>query len=126
MRARAGIPGGGVLRRAVAALAGKVRGWVTKIVDTVRESVSALPGIGQALSAAVQGRSPLWAGLKGAVANLSRTTKATLLVGAALTLLLGPVVLVLLLLTALIAWITSALRTQQKNKTSGAESVPGH
>ncbi|GAB3284071.1 hypothetical protein [Parasphingorhabdus pacifica] len=118
MLARAGRQGGGILRRAFAALASKVRGWVNRIVGTVAESVNALPGIGQALSAAVQGRSPLWEGLKGAVANLSRATKATLLVGGAITLLLGPVVLVLLLLAALIAWIVTALRPHQKSETT--------
>lgn len=120
MPARAGIPGLGLLRGAFAALAAKIRGWVNKVVDTISESVKALPGIGHALSAAVQGKSPLWEGLKGAVAHLSRTTKTILIVGGALVLLLGPVVLVVLLLTALIAWIVTSVRTRQ-SKTSGAQ-----
>ncbi|MFR9730646.1 hypothetical protein ACL03H_15600 [Saccharopolyspora sp. MS10] len=102
----------------------KIKDWGSKIVDTFSESVKALPGIGHAISAAIQGKNPLWEGLKGAVAHLSRTTKTVLIVGISLALLLGPVMLVVLLLGALIAWIVTSVRTRQ-NKTSRGRTARG-
>jgi len=114
---------GGVMSSAIGAVSAKVDDWTDKlndvaegkgdasnIVDSVADSVAAGGGpMEQAgvrgVQASLQGKSPLWAAMKGAWAGASTGLKVAFVaaaVGLILLLLLSPVLLLILLVTVLI------------------------
>ncbi len=124
---RQGRPVSPVLPGLVDVVAGRVRsgiaGLLTPVLRTIRDRCDALSRTGtnaaavlramiDAITAALKGKSPLWAGLRAAVARADTRTKVLVGTVLGLTLLLGPVLLVVLLLVALIAAVASAVRAR--------------
>ncbi|MGI8312658.1 hypothetical protein [Saccharopolyspora hattusasensis] len=68
------------------------------------------------VSAAIRGKHPLWPAVKAAVTGLSVKVKVLLVVGLALVLLLGPVLLVLLLLFLIVVAVIRTMRVRRSEE----------
>ena len=88
----------------------KVQGWVDALVEEVVHGGAGMKAALEGLRAALTGKNPVWAAIKGLVSGLSGKTKIVLILLLVLGLLLGPVLLVLLLLALLAMVIVAAVR----------------
>lgn len=91
-----------------------VRRTLDHRLDTIAESLSrggaSTIAALRAVDAALTGKNPVWAAIKGLVSGLSRTAQIALVLLIVLGLLLGPVLLVLALLALLVAGLAAAGR----------------
>jgi hypothetical protein len=88
----------------------KFQEWVDTLVEEVAHGGAGLKAALEGLRAALTGKNPVWAAIKGLVSRLSGKTKIVLILLLVLGLLLGPVLLVLLLLALLAMVIVAAVR----------------
>lgn len=91
-------------------LATKFQEWMDTLVETVANGSAGMRAGLEGIRAALTGRNPLWAAIKGLVSGLSGKAKAALVLLLVFGLLLAPVLLVVLLLVLLVAALVAAVR----------------
>ena len=84
--------------------------WLDTIAESVTRGGASTTAALRAIDAALTGKNPIWAAIKGLVSGLSRTAQIALVLLIVLGLLLGPVLLVLALLALLVAGLAAAGR----------------
>jgi hypothetical protein len=87
-----------------------IQEWMDSLVDTVAHGGAGMKAGTDRIRAALTGKNPVGAAIKGLVSGLSGTAKAALVLLLVVGLLLGPVVLVVLLLALVIAALIAAVR----------------
>ena len=102
---------GAVVDKSVDAAVQGVEKLSDKLEDVARSGGPLTGAAGGWVRAALQGRNPLWGAVKGMVANLSTGRKVLIVLAAVLSLLLGPVVLVVALVALLVLAIVAAVRS---------------
>jgi pheromone shutdown protein TraB len=80
------------------------------LVDTVANGGAGMKAGVDGIRAALTGKNPVWAAIKGLVSGLSGKAKAALVLLLVLGLLLGPVLLVVLLLALVVAALIAVIR----------------
>ena len=88
----------------------KIQEWMDKLVDAVADGGAGMNAGLAGIQAALAGKNPMWAAVKGLVSGLSGTARAALILLVIFGLLLGPVLLVVLLLVLLVAALVAAVR----------------
>ena len=88
----------------------KIQEWIETLVDEVAHGGVGMQAGLEGVRAALTGKNPVWAAIKGLVSGLSTKAKVALILLLGLGLLLGPVLLVVLLLALLVMAIVSAVR----------------
>ncbi|MFI6430713.1 hypothetical protein [Rhodococcus oryzae] len=89
----------------------KIQEWVDALVEEVAHGGAGMKAGLEGLKAALTGKNPVWAAVKGLVSGLSGKAKIALILLLVLGLLLGPVLLVVLLLALLAMVIVAAVRS---------------
>jgi hypothetical protein len=102
---------GAVVDKSIDAAAQGVEKLSDMLEDVARSGGPLTGAAGGGVRAALAGRNPLWGAVKGMVANLSTGTKVLIVLAAVLSLLLGPVVLVVALVALLALAIVAAVRS---------------
>ncbi|WP_016884872.1 hypothetical protein [Rhodococcus jostii] len=88
----------------------KIQEWIKTLVDEVAHGGVGMQAGLEGVRAALTGKNPVWAAIKGLASGLSTKAKIALLLLLTLGLLLGPVLLVVLLLALLVMAIVAAVR----------------
>ena len=88
----------------------KIQEWMNPLVDEVAHGGVGMKAGLDGVRAALTGKNPVWAAIKGLVSGLSTKAKVSLILLLVLGLLLGPVLLVVLLLALLVMAIVAAVR----------------
>ncbi|MDV6241717.1 hypothetical protein R3Q17_09270 [Rhodococcus opacus] len=88
----------------------KIQEWIETLVDEVAHGGVGMQAGLEGVRAALTGKNPVWAAIKGLVTGLSTKAKIALILLLGLGLLLGPVLLVVLLLALLVMAIVAAVR----------------
>jgi hypothetical protein len=88
----------------------KIQEWMDTLVDAVADGGAGMNAGLAGIQAALAGKNPMWAAVKGLVSGLSGKAKAALILLVIFGLLLGPVLLVVLLLALLVAGLVAAVR----------------
>ncbi|MBD8052344.1 hypothetical protein ICV35_01525 [Rhodococcus ruber] len=81
-----------------------------QLIDTVTEGSASTRAVLKGAGAALTGKNPVWAAVKGLISGLSTRTKILLALLVVLVALLAPVLLVVALLALLVAWLVAAVR----------------
>ncbi|MCU1699310.1 MAG: hypothetical protein JWR34_5373 [Mycobacterium sp.] len=98
-----------VLDRGVV-LTRKIQEWMDTLVEAVEHGGAGMKAGLEGIRAALTGKNPVWAAIKGLVSGLSGTAKVALVLLLVLGLVLAPVLLVVLLLALLVAALVAAVR----------------
>ncbi|MFC9841427.1 hypothetical protein ACFVKB_47935 [Rhodococcus sp. NPDC127530] len=88
----------------------KIEEWMDPLVGEVAHGGVGMTAGLEGVRAALTGKNPVWAAIKGLVSGLSGQAKVALILLLVLGLLLGPVLLVVLLLALLVMAIVAAVR----------------
>jgi hypothetical protein len=88
----------------------KIQEWMDTLVDAVADGGPGMNAGLAGIQAALAGKNPMWAAVKGLVSGLSGKAKVALALVVIFGLLLGPVLLVVLLLALLVAGLVAAVR----------------
>ncbi|MDT2005266.1 hypothetical protein FXW78_12025 [Rhodococcus opacus] len=89
----------------------KIQEWTDTLAEAVADGgPGAIAGL-EGLRAALAGKNPVWAAIKGLVSGLSGKAKVALILLLVVGLLLGPVLLLVLLLALLVAALIAAVRS---------------
>lgn len=88
----------------------KIQEWMDTLADAVADGGAGMNAGLAGIQAALAGKNPMWAAVKGLVSGLSGKAKAALVLLVIFGLLLGPVLLVVLLLALLVAGLVAAVR----------------
>ncbi|MDV6271610.1 hypothetical protein [Rhodococcus globerulus] len=88
----------------------KIQEWIDTLIDEVAHGGVGMQAGLEGVRAALTGKNPVWAAIKGLVSGLSGKAKVALILLLVLGLLLGPVLLVVLLLALLVMAIVAAVR----------------
>lgn len=99
-----------VLDRGVVVLTRKIQEWMDTLVEAVEHGGAGMKAGLEGIRAALTGKNPVWAAIKGLVSGLSGTAKVALVLLLVLGLVLAPVLLVVLLLALLVAALVAAVR----------------
>ncbi|WP_235157271.1 MULTISPECIES: hypothetical protein [Rhodococcus] len=87
-----------------------VPGSTDRLIDSVTEGNASRRAVLKGAKAALTGKNPVWAAVKGLISGLSTRTKILLALLVVLVALLAPVLLVVALLVLLVAWLVAAVR----------------
>jgi len=98
-------------RYAMAKASRKVEDWSDDLNSVVGNGGPTMMAALQGLNAALQGKNPVWAALKGAWSGASLKLKLAVVLTLLLMLLLSPVVIVVLALGLLVAAIVAGIRS---------------
>jgi hypothetical protein len=88
----------------------KIQEWMDMLVEAVAHGGAGMKAGLEGIRAALMGKNPVWAAIKGLVSGLSGKAKFALVLLLVLGLLLGPVLLVVLLLVLVVAAVVAAVR----------------
>jgi hypothetical protein len=88
----------------------KVQEWMDTLVEAVANGGAGVKAAMEGIRAALTGKNPVLAAIKGLVSGLSGQAKVAIVLLLALGLLLGPVLLVVLLLTLVVVALIAAVR----------------
>ncbi|MCW2687674.1 MAG: hypothetical protein JWR37_2564 [Mycobacterium sp.] len=88
----------------------KVQEWMDTLVEAVSHGGAGMKAALEGIRAALTGKNPMWAAIKGLVSGLSGKAKVALVLLLVFGLLLGPVLLVVLLLALVVAAVVAAVR----------------
>jgi hypothetical protein len=88
----------------------KVQEWMDALVDAVANGGAGMKAAIEGIRAALTGKNPVFAAIKGFVSGLSGQAKVVIALLLALGLLLGPVLLVVLLLALVVVALIAAVR----------------
>jgi hypothetical protein len=91
-------------------LTGKIQEWMDTLVEAVAHGGAGMNAGLEGIRAALMGKNPVWAAIKGLVSGLSAGAKVALVLVLVFGLLLGPVLLVVLLLVLVVAALVAAVR----------------
>jgi hypothetical protein len=88
----------------------KVQEWMDTLVEAVANGGAGVKAVLEGIRAALTGKNPVLAAIKGLVSGLSGQAKVAIALLLALGLLLGPVLLVVLLLALVVVALIAAVR----------------
>jgi hypothetical protein len=88
----------------------KIQEWTDTLVEAVSHGGAGMKAGLEGIRAALTGKNPMWAAIKGLVSGLSGKAKVALVLLLVFGLLLGPVLLVVLLLALVVAAVVVAVR----------------
>ncbi|HET7667625.1 MAG TPA: hypothetical protein VFK56_16470 [Mycobacterium sp.] len=97
------------------AFAPRVRAWMDTLFEALEHGGAGMKAGFEGIRAALTGKNPVWAAIKGLWSGLSGPAKTALVLLVILGLLLAPVLLVVLLLALLVVALVAAVRQPLSN-----------